>query len=62
MEKVTVRMIDGRHSTMEVCGPAPPFQGQKMIVVNNGEGCFAARLYPDGWVIINEPVKLYPIT
>jgi hypothetical protein len=61
VEKVSVRMVNGDWSEMEVCGQAPPHNGQRAIVLTNGEGCFGARLTPNGWVMIDEPMRLYPI-
>jgi hypothetical protein len=61
-ESATVRMITGDFRDMEVCGSIPMHKGQRAIIVTNGDGCFAARLTPSGWVIIDEPVSLYPIT
>lgn len=60
-ETVVVAMANGSLSKLEVCGPAPPHKGQRAIVVTNGTGCFAARLTPNGWVVITEPVQLFPI-
>lgn len=60
-EKVAVQMYNGDLRELEVCGPIPSHGGQRAIVVTNGEGCFAARLTPHGWVLITEPVTLYPV-
>lgn len=60
-EVVDVEMVGARMSRLEVCGPIPPHKGQRAIVVSNGEGCFAARLTPRGWIVITEPVSLYPV-
>ena len=62
MERVAVKMTNGDFTEMEVCGPIPPHRGQRAIVLYNGEGCFAARLTPRGWYIIDEPVRLFPST
>ena len=61
METATVQMVTGDLKEMQVCGRIPPHNGQSAIVVTNGEGCFAARLTPYGWVIIDEPVQLFPV-
>ena len=60
-EKATVQMHNGDLRELDVCGTIPPHNGQRAIIVTNGEGCFAARLTPQGWVLITEPVYLYPV-
>lgn len=62
LEKITIRMRNGQHSIMNVCGNAPPRNGNRVVIATSGIGCFAAELTPSGWVIITEPVRLYPVT
>lgn len=61
-EVAAVMLTNGDMSEMEVCGHIPSHKGQRAIILSNGAGCFAARLTPSGWVIIDEPVKLYPVS
>jgi len=60
-EKAVVQLSNGKMTEMDVCGDIPSHKGQRAIIVTNGVGCFAARLTPQGWVIITEPVKLFPV-
>lgn len=60
-ETIDVEMVGGRISRLKVCGPIPRHKGQRAVVVTNGDGCFAARLTPRGWLVITEPVTLYPV-
>ncbi len=62
-DKVTVRMTSGDLRQLEACGVIPPHKGQHAIIVRNEDSsCFAARLTPTGYVLIEEPVRLFPVT
>lgn len=60
-ELIDVELPNGRKTRMTVCGDAPPHAGMRTVVATNGIGCFAIHETPRGWVVIAEPVKLYPV-
>lgn len=61
VETAIVCMEDASMKRLEVCGRIPNHKGQRAIIVTDGARCFAARLTPHCWTVIEEPVQLYPI-
>lgn len=60
IETTHVRTITGDVKPMTVSGPGPMHNGQRLIVVQDESlRCYAARLTPSGFVIVDEPVRLF---